>query len=78
MVTDNVAYIGTSNWSADYFTDTAGIGLVLQETSEINRNETMQSIRKDLANIFDRDWNSEYAHDMKRWNEFITDETYST
>uniref|UniRef100_A0A1B0C3P7 PLD phosphodiesterase domain-containing protein n=1 Tax=Glossina palpalis gambiensis TaxID=67801 RepID=A0A1B0C3P7_9MUSC len=30
MVTDNAAYIGTSNWSGDYFTDTAGIGLYLQ------------------------------------------------
>lgn len=27
MVTDNTAYIGTSNWSADYFINTAGVGL---------------------------------------------------
>lgn len=31
MVTDRSAYIGTSNWSGDYFTNTAGIGLVLHE-----------------------------------------------
>lgn len=68
MVTDNVAYIGTSNWSADYFTDTAGIGFVLQEASTSDRNETVNSIRSDLASIFDRDWNSPYAVDLKRPN----------
>lgn len=31
MVTDRSAYIGTSNWSGDYFTNTAGIGLVLHD-----------------------------------------------
>lgn len=65
MVTDNTAYIGTSNWSGDYFTDTAGIGFILQETTT-DQNETMQTIRKDLASIFDRDWNSEYAADLRR------------
>lgn len=65
MVTDNVAYIGTSNWSADYFTNTAGIGFILQDTSTFDRNETMQSIRKDLASLFERDWNSEYAADLQ-------------
>ncbi|KAK7904994.1 hypothetical protein WMY93_017601 [Mugilogobius chulae] len=29
MVTDKVAYIGTSNWSGDYFTTTGGVGLVI-------------------------------------------------
>lgn len=61
MVTENVAYIGTSNWSADYFVDTAGIGLVLEETSNVERNGTKQSVREDLASIFERDWNSPYA-----------------
>ncbi|XP_050689368.1 5'-3' exonuclease PLD3-like isoform X2 [Eriocheir sinensis] len=32
MVTDKAAYIGTSNWSADYFINTGGIGLVINET----------------------------------------------
>ncbi|XP_031628131.1 phospholipase D3-like isoform X2 [Contarinia nasturtii] len=63
MVTDNTAYIGTSNWSADYFVDTAGIGLVMEERSD--RNETVQSIRRDLASVFERDWNSAYAVELK-------------
>ncbi|XP_016964242.1 5'-3' exonuclease PLD3 [Drosophila biarmipes] len=58
MVTDRVAYIGTSNWSGDYFTDTAGIGLVLSETHE---TESTKTLRSDLRNVFERDWNSKYA-----------------
>ncbi|XP_058449918.1 5'-3' exonuclease PLD3-like isoform X2 [Malaya genurostris] len=55
MVTDNTAYIGTSNWSGDYFINTAGIGLVM---STFETNGTMVS---DLQAIFDRDWSSKYA-----------------
>lgn len=55
MVTDNTAYIGTSNWSGDYFIDTAGIGLIM---SAYDGNRT---IVNDLQDIFERDWNSEYA-----------------
>ncbi|XP_022224436.2 5'-3' exonuclease PLD3 [Drosophila obscura] len=62
MVTDRVAYIGTSNWSGDYFTDTAGIGLVLRETHETEQTKTLRS---DLRNVFERDWNSPYAHDLE-------------
>ncbi|XP_073824358.1 5'-3' exonuclease PLD3-like [Musca autumnalis] len=63
MVTDNVAYIGTSNWSGDYFTNTAGVGLVLQDDpSEVN---SISTIRKDLLSVFERDWNSKYAVDFK-------------
>lgn len=62
MVTDNIAYIGTSNWSADYFTNTAGIGLVMGNTEQ---NGTVNTIRDDLASVFERDWNSPYAVDLK-------------
>lgn len=65
MVTDNIAYIGTSNWSADYFIDTAGIGFILEEMSQANRNETAQSIRGELASVFERDWNSPYTVELK-------------
>lgn len=65
MVTDNTAYIGTSNWSADYFTNTAGIGLVLEESTQADQNDTTITIRKDLASIFERDWNSPYAVELK-------------
>ncbi|CAG9802406.1 unnamed protein product [Chironomus riparius] len=60
MVTDQVAYIGTSNWSGDYFTNTAGIGFIAQDTVH-DRNDNVTTIRSQLESIFERDWNSKYA-----------------
>uniref|UniRef100_A0A8C4EG89 Phospholipase D family, member 7 n=1 Tax=Dicentrarchus labrax TaxID=13489 RepID=A0A8C4EG89_DICLA len=60
MVTDRVVYIGTSNWSENYFTQTAGVGLVVNQTdSEVKKGqETLQSQAEEL---FLRDWTSQYA-----------------
>ncbi|XP_061173053.1 5'-3' exonuclease PLD3-like [Saccostrea echinata] len=55
MVTDKTAYIGTSNWSADYFIDTGGIGLV------VNQNKSQADVRQQLEDIFLRDWHSNYS-----------------
>lgn len=60
MVTDLVAYIGTSNWSGDYFIDTAGIGFVSQDTVH-DRSENVTTLRSQLESVFERDWNSKYA-----------------
>ncbi|KAF5305553.1 hypothetical protein FQA39_LY01644 [Lamprigera yunnana] len=60
MVTDNTVYIGTSNWSGDYFIDTAGIGAIIHDPM-YNRNDTHVTIRRQLQAIFERDWNSQYA-----------------
>ncbi|CAL1688368.1 unnamed protein product [Lasius platythorax] len=57
MVTDEAAYIGTSNWSGDYFIDTAGIGTVFESVGRQNRD----NIRQQLENIFHRDWYSNYS-----------------
>lgn len=59
MVTDNTAYIGTSNWSGDYFIDTAGIGLVLKDKP--GEPSSQETIRSQLTNIFERDWHSPYS-----------------
>ncbi|XP_042348791.1 5'-3' exonuclease PLD3 isoform X2 [Plectropomus leopardus] len=63
MVTDRVLYIGTSNWSENYFTQTAGVGLVVNQTgSELPEGkETLQSQAEEL---FLRDWTSEYASSL--------------
>jgi len=58
MVTDNAAYVGTSNWSGDYFVNTGGIGLIINDTATEKGQETF---RNQLKQVFDRDWNSEYA-----------------
>ena len=60
MVTDSTAYVGTSNWSGDYFVDTAGIGYVVsQEMGSQSTNK--QSIQEQLRLLFERDWNSKFA-----------------
>ncbi|XP_071535538.1 5'-3' exonuclease PLD3-like [Panulirus ornatus] len=56
MVTDNTAYIGTSNWSADYFINTAGVGLIVNETDSV---VGAASVRHQLEDLFERDWNSD-------------------
>ncbi|KAF5298271.1 hypothetical protein FQR65_LT09782 [Abscondita terminalis] len=60
MVTDNTAYIGTSNWSGDYFTDTAGIGVIIHDPV-YNRNDSHITIRSQLQAVFERDWYSNYS-----------------
>ncbi|CAL4172939.1 unnamed protein product, partial [Meganyctiphanes norvegica] len=72
MVTDNTAYIGTSNWSGDYFINTGGIGLIVNETLQdisksMNPNVSHilpyeeTSLRQQLQTLFVRDWTSEHA-----------------
>lgn len=63
MVTDHHAYIGTSNWSGDYFINTAGIGFIAEDTPHSNSSKS--TIRADLASVFERDWNSPYAVNLR-------------
>ncbi|XP_025904593.1 phospholipase D3 [Nothoprocta perdicaria] len=66
MVTETVAYIGTSNWSGDYFTRTAGSALVVNETGGVGA----ASVRAQLQAVFERDWSSPYSADVgdvQRW-----------
>ncbi|KAF7278284.1 hypothetical protein GWI33_008637 [Rhynchophorus ferrugineus] len=63
MVTDNTAFIGTSNWSGDYFTDTAGVSFVLHDPV-FERNASHTTIRSELQAVFERDWNSDYAYPL--------------
>ncbi|XP_029917360.1 phospholipase D3 isoform X2 [Myripristis murdjan] len=63
MVTDRVVYIGTSNWSENYFTQTAGVGLVVNQTGTVvgSGQVTLQS---QVEELFLRDWNSQYARTL--------------
>ncbi|XP_078133289.1 5'-3' exonuclease PLD4 isoform X1 [Sander vitreus] len=60
MVTDEVAYIGTSNWSGDYFVTTAGVGLVISQHAPHPVWKT-KALHGQLRAVFERDWNSEFA-----------------
>lgn len=41
VVTDQQAYISTSNWSADYFLSTAGLSSVIKSTSFVSRVQVL-------------------------------------
>lgn len=56
MVTDKIAYIGTSNWSGDYFVNTAGSALVVNQTASPE-----PSVQSQLRDVFERDWSSAYS-----------------
>ncbi|KAI7692960.1 hypothetical protein SSS_00248 [Sarcoptes scabiei] len=56
MVTDKTLYVGTSNWSADYFVFDCGSALIL-DLIESNRSK----LHQEAVDVFIRDWNSEYA-----------------
>ncbi|XP_046910061.2 5'-3' exonuclease PLD3-like [Dermatophagoides farinae] len=62
MITDKVVYIGTSNWSADYFVNTAGVGIVMNVTTTNSKHST--SLYNQIQSIFLRDWNSNYAKNI--------------
>ncbi|KAA3679924.1 phospholipase D3/4 [Paragonimus westermani] len=64
MVTDKAAYVGTSNWSGDYFLYTGGAALVIEDELEddpISSDTNPKTLRAQLTDIFLRDWNSEYS-----------------
>ncbi|XP_068608012.1 5'-3' exonuclease PLD4 [Brachionichthys hirsutus] len=63
MVTDKVAYIGTSNWSGDYFLTTAGVGLVISQHAPHPVWKT-KALQRQLGAVFNRDWYSEFAVDL--------------
>lgn len=74
MVTDNTAYIGTSNWSGDYFTNTAGVALVLPDAVGMkSKDNNTSTLRMDLLSVFERDWNSPYVRDLEVGD--LTDDT---
>lgn len=69
-----ISLAGTSNWSGDYFTRTAGSALVVNQPVSQNgagaaANAT-GTIREQLQGVFERDWNSQYSADIadaERW-----------
>ncbi|KAL8220030.1 UNVERIFIED_CONTAM: hypothetical protein K2H54_037851 [Gekko kuhli] len=62
MVSDQVAYIGTSNWSGDYFVHTAGSALVVNQ-SQVESGD-QPTVRDQLEAVFERDWNSQYSREL--------------
>ncbi|KAK2498868.1 hypothetical protein MC885_015180 [Smutsia gigantea] len=60
MVTERAAYIGTSNWSENYFSSTSGVGLVLSQRAPGTQPD-LPTVQEQLRQLFERDWSSRYA-----------------
>ncbi|XP_037020179.2 5'-3' exonuclease PLD4 isoform X2 [Artibeus jamaicensis] len=60
MVTERAAYIGTSNWSEDYFSSTSGVGLVVSQRPSVTEPRC-DTVQEQLRQLFERDWSSRYA-----------------
>lgn len=50
---------GTSNWSGDYFENTAGAALVVNQTASQTPGES--TVQSQLQAVFERDWDSAYT-----------------
>ncbi|CAB3397346.1 unnamed protein product [Caenorhabditis bovis] len=64
FTTESTAYIGTSNWSADYWEYTAGIGFIIRADDTSVKSRLVQ----DLTSIFERDWNSIYTIPLNQFD----------
>lgn len=54
---------GTSNWSENYFTQTAGVGLVVNQTGSVV-GKGQQTLQSQAEELFLRDWRSSYARTL--------------
>nr|CDS24466.1 phospholipase d3 [Echinococcus granulosus] len=64
MVTDKTLYIGTSNWSGDYFKFSGGAGLVINGEGDAVGPNKEKPLRRQLEEAFLRDWNSMFTDDL--------------
>uniref|UniRef100_A0A8C0Q5H9 Phospholipase D family member 4 n=3 Tax=Canidae TaxID=9608 RepID=A0A8C0Q5H9_CANLF len=60
VVTEKAAYVGTSNWSEDYFSSTSGVSLVVSQRPPGAR-PGVRTVQEQLRRLFERDWDSQYA-----------------
>ncbi|KJH45904.1 phospholipase D domain protein [Dictyocaulus viviparus] len=64
FVTEKAVYVGTSNWTPDYWKYTAGIGMIIRP-DDISQKSF---IVKQFNQIFERDWNSNYTIPLSRFD----------
>lgn len=73
IVVCDVILLGTSNWSGDYFVMTGGVAVIINQTvpqqflgrrPQQHHSRTDSTVRQQLEDIFNRDWNSQYAHSL--------------
>lgn len=59
----NIVFVGTSNWSENYFTQTSGVGLVVNQTGSVVE-KGHQTVQNRLQKLFQRDWNSDVSQPL--------------
>ena len=64
MVSEKAVLVGTSNWTEDYFTTTAGVTIVMEVVRK-NSDSNIIDIRQQFEEIFFRDFNSTIAQDFR-------------
>lgn len=52
---------GTSNWTEDYYTTTAGVTLVFEPVKQVLGNSSVIDLREQMEQVFFRDFNSDLA-----------------
>lgn len=63
LVGNSNVFAGTSNWSENYFSQTAGVGFVVNQTGSVVE-KGQQTVQDQIQKIFQRDWNSDLAQDL--------------
>ncbi|VDL71907.1 unnamed protein product [Nippostrongylus brasiliensis] len=66
FVTEKALYVGTSNWSPDYWKYTAGIGAIVRSDDASRQSFLVNQFQ----GIFDRDWNSDYTIPLTYFNKY--------
>ena len=64
MVTDVGGFIGTSNWTEDYYTTTAGVSIVIEPVKRVHEKSQLD-LRQQMKQIFFRDFYSDLAHNLQ-------------
>lgn len=62
---EQICFTGTSNWSADYFNTTAGVGLVVSQ-DVLDSPSPADTLLGQLSAVFDRDWSSKFAVPLEK------------
>lgn len=61
----HLCFTGTSNWSADYFNTTAGVGLVVSQDFS-HSHSPGDTLVGQLSAVFERDWDSKFAVPLEK------------
>lgn len=63
MVTDNALFIGTSNWTPDYFINTCGASVIIKPVDKDAPN-LKGSVIGNMQELFERDFTSKFSHEL--------------